>query len=56
MWDKVLEKFALTQAFPPIRVQRYPLAQAGEAHRMLEARSVIGKQVLVTDFGYSLGR
>ena len=41
---------------PPIRVQRYPLAQAAEAHRMLEGRSVIGKLVLVTDFGYSLGR
>jgi NADPH:quinone reductase len=41
---------------PPIRVQRYPLLQAAEAHRMLEARSVVGKLVLVTDFGYSLGR
>jgi NADPH:quinone reductase len=41
---------------PPIRVQRYPLAQAGEAHRMLETRNVVGKLVLVTDFGYSLGR
>jgi len=41
---------------PPIRVQRYPLAKAGEAHRQLEARGVIGKLVLVTDFGYSLGR
>jgi NADPH2:quinone reductase len=41
---------------PPIRVQRYPLARAGDAHRELEAREVIGKLVLVTDFGYSLGR
>ena len=41
---------------PPLRVQRYPLEKASEAHRALEEREVIGKLVLITDFGYSFGR
>lgn len=41
---------------PPIRVQRYPLEQASETHRALEGRSVIGKLVLITAYGYSFGR
>lgn len=39
---------------PALKIQRYPLAQAAEAHRDFEA-GVVGKLVLVTDFGYSLG-
>jgi NADPH2:quinone reductase len=41
---------------PPLRVQRYPLEKASEAHRAMEERGVIGKLVLITDFGYSFGR
>lgn len=47
---------AVTADPPPLRVQRYPLEKASEAHRALEEREVIGKLVLITDFGYSFGR
>ena len=41
---------------PALRIQRYPLEKASEAHRALEEREVVGKLVLITDFGYSFGR
>jgi NADPH:quinone reductase-like Zn-dependent oxidoreductase len=45
---------ALETAPPPLQIQRFPLTAAPEAHRLLEARDVIGKLVLVTGFGAGL--
>ena len=47
---------AIEAAPPPLRIQRLPLLEAPEAHRLLEARDVIGKLVLVTAFGGGFGR